>query len=327
MNHLLNFSFSSLKRYSQEFSLIVEALPQAIEHYYRIIDRADNVTKCKLRTALDAPKLLGLEVHILHREDERRLIFEAAFVMTLFLMPLSRKYLWNSVDTLLDRYPPFTKVEEVEQVTLLKYRNMMSIAILVLPPKSKKAHLLDLVTRIVEGNEVRYITGSGETAATRRRVAIYEKEGNIVPLPRPPRKNMADGSVNTPSTSRMMKRENFSLVTSSLKQARNDGEPLHKLVPEALQMSKLEMSNQKESMQRENSPESKRRRADSEANFTEAANVLLLLCSQAGVEGPATRSRTNSIVDYVNSPHERCIVKSEISHEGNGTEQVSIAGR
>ena len=43
----------------------------------------------------------------------------------------------------------------------------MSIAILVLPPKSKKAHLLDLVTRIVEGNEVRYITGSGETAATR----------------------------------------------------------------------------------------------------------------------------------------------------------------
>ena len=76
---------------------------------------------------------------------------------------------------------------------------MMSIAILVLPPKSKKAHLLDLVTRIVEGNEVRYITGSGETAATRRRVMIYELEGNITPLPRPPRKNHIEGGSSSAS--------------------------------------------------------------------------------------------------------------------------------
>merc|ERR1711998_16231 len=161
-----------------------------------------------------------------------------------------------------------------------KYRNMMSIAILVLPPKSKKAHLLDLVTRIVEGNEVRYITGSGETAATRRRVTIYETEGNITPLPRPPRKNNSDGSSSTPSSTRMMKRENFSLVTGSLKQTRNT--------------DLLELSNLKE-----NSPEIKRRRADSEANFTEAANMLLLLCSHHSIEGTVTRSRSNSLVDYV----------------------------
>ena len=65
----------------------------------------------------------------------------------------------------------------------------------VLPPKSKKAHLLDLVTRIVEGNNVKYITGSGETQATRRRVAIYELEGNITPLPRPPRRNFTSISL------------------------------------------------------------------------------------------------------------------------------------
>ena len=161
-------------------------------------------------------------------------------------------------------------------------------------------------------------------------MTIYETEGNITPLPRPPRKNNSDGSSSTPSSTRMMKRENFSLVTGSLKQTRNT--------------DLLELSNLKE-----NSPEIKRRRADSEANFTEvrgfyctagffhcghtfsllvssitlslflyftyfnersphifnqsqAANMLLLLCSHHSIEGTVTRSRSNSLVDYVQGP-------------------------
>jgi hypothetical protein len=39
----------------------------------------------------------------------------------------------------------------------------------------------------VEGNEVKYITGSGQTQPTKDRVTIYEVEGNVTPFKRRPR--------------------------------------------------------------------------------------------------------------------------------------------
>ena len=292
VNHLLEFSFCNLRRYSLEYPLIVQALRESIEHYHSVFENNDNLTKCKLRAALDTPKLLGLDVHLLHREDERRLIFEAAYVMTLFMMPSSRQYIISSIEELTGKYPSFVRVEEKELMTLLKYRNMMAIAILVLPPKSKKAHLLDLVTRIVEGNDVRYITGSGETVSTRRRVTIYETEGNITPLPRPPRRSPNESNMSRlkkevsvsrqsalfPSNSSLLSNDHMKLLTTSTHEGATD------TMEEALS------SNPQSYI-------SKRKRADSEVNFNEAAKVLLLLYSQAGLEGRVTRSRSNSLVE------------------------------
>ena len=292
MNHLLEFSFCNLRRYSLEYPLIVQALRESIEHYYSVFEKNDNLVKCKLRAALDTPKLLGLDVHLLHREDERRLIFEAAYVMTLFMMPSSRPHIISSIEELTGKYPSFVRVDEKELMTLLKYRNMMAIAILVLPPKSKKAHLLDLVTRIVEGNDVRYITGSGETASTRRRVTIYETEGKITPLPRPPRRNLNESDRSRLKKEVSVSRQsallssNSSLVCNSHIRCQN--------------ISTYEcMTDMKEEAMSSTSQSyiTKRKRADSEVNFDEAAKVLLLLCSQAGLEGRVTRSRSNSLVD------------------------------
>jgi hypothetical protein len=269
INHLLDFSFTSLKKYTKEFSTIVNILPNAIENYCKLFESSDGSLKCKLKDALDTPKKLGLEVHALHREDERRLVFEAAFVMTLFMMPAGRIQIWSNVSTLIDKYPMFSRndIDEKELNTLLHFRNMMAVAILVLPPKSKKAHLLDLVTRIVEGNDVRYITGSGETAATRRRVTIYELEGNITPLPRPPRRTLS-GSLSLSS-------DNISYQSDTAS---------HSPTSTTNNMSNRERENKFPSPQNEMDPihfnKYKRPRTESEVNFSEAANVLLLLCSQ-----------------------------------------------
>jgi hypothetical protein len=212
--------------------------------------------------ALDVPKMFGLEVHNLHREDDRRLIFEAAFVLTLYLLPQGQACLWSSTGTLLENYPNFRRVDEREQNILLQYRNVMAVAIMVLAPKSKKAHLLDLVTRIVEGNDIKYITGSGETAATRRRVTIYEHEGNITPLPRPPRKNFPTYFKSSGS------------VVSVSSTTSNSGSSTGSYSSDESEPSKLTVM----------SPinEHKRKRADSEANFNEAANVLMLMCATTG---------------------------------------------
>lgn len=292
VNHLLEFSFCNLRRYSLEYPLIVQALTKSIEHYYNVFENTENLVKCKLRAALDTPKLLGLDVHLLHREDERRLIFEAAYVMTLFMMPSSHQNIISSIDKFMEKYPSFVRVDRKEQMTLLKYRNMMATAILVLPPKSKKAHLLDLVTRIVEGNDVRYITGSGETASTRRRVIIYETEGNITPLPRPPRRSPNESNRNRLKNEVSVTRQSTLSSSKSSLLSNNYVKLQHMSTHES--MTKMEEEALSPSSQ---SFVAKRKRADSEVNFNEAAKVLLLLCSQAGLEGRVTRSRSNSLVE------------------------------
>ncbi len=117
--------------------------------------------------------------------------------MLLSMREENKGIIWQNINILTENYPEFTSCDDKEKSTLLKFRNIMAVAIQVLPPKSKKAHLLDLVTRIVEGSQVRYITGSGETLATRRRVLIYEREGNIVPRKRPNRKPIGSNT-NSP---------------------------------------------------------------------------------------------------------------------------------
>ena len=36
------------------------------------------------------------------------------------MMPISHQYLWSSMDTLMEKYPSFTKVDKKEQMTLMK---------------------------------------------------------------------------------------------------------------------------------------------------------------------------------------------------------------
>ncbi len=64
----------------------------------------------------------------------------------------------------------------------------MKVAMLVITPRLNKGHLIELVTRIVEGTNMKYITGGGQTKETSRRVKIYERESAVRAIPRPNRR-------------------------------------------------------------------------------------------------------------------------------------------
>ena len=138
----------------------------------------------------------------LHRSDEKRLCFEAAFLLLFSNREEADDSKIRTIPAFLQRYPEFkddAMIDTAEQDKLLKFRNMMKLAQIFIPAKNHKEHLMDLVTRLVEGNDQKYVTGSGEKPATRRRVLIYEREGGIRPVPRPPRLNV--NSVPTTSSS------------------------------------------------------------------------------------------------------------------------------
>eukprot|EP01035_Chromulina_nebulosa_P020744 gene20744-26896_t len=163
--------------------------------------RDANSTSRTLKIALDVGKL-----HKVNREQEHRLIVEAAFIVLMYIHVIRNtltidtpkvKFYTNYEDVLATygMFKDFQSIDisEIEQKKLVYFANFMKISVLVMQ-KPKKAHLLDLVTRMAEGRVTKYITGSGQTPFTARRVHIFEVESGVKPTPRPPRKEKKENS-------------------------------------------------------------------------------------------------------------------------------------
>jgi hypothetical protein len=105
--------------------------------------------------------------------------------------PEGKQLFINSHEELLQSYPEFESIqyESDEMEKLLTFRNFMKIACCTMQAHNNKGHLLDIVTRLCEGTPevIKYITGSGERPTTRRRVLIYEREGEVSKISRPER--------------------------------------------------------------------------------------------------------------------------------------------
>ncbi len=108
-------------------------------------------------------KLPSKGMHGLSRVDECRLAFEAAFVALIARKQESRDVCCETLTELLRAYPEFAGVECDKKPDklriLLEFRNWMKIALLVITPEGKKDHLLDLITRLAEGKQKKYIAG------------------------------------------------------------------------------------------------------------------------------------------------------------------------
>ena len=115
------------------------------------------------------------------KKSYQRTCYECAFVMLYNFTTKTKneKLQITSIEQFLEQYPEFANDEHINQEEigkLLVFRNVMCIALQCIPFKKNKNRLLEICTHIAEGNTAKYITGSGQTAATARRVIIYEQE-------------------------------------------------------------------------------------------------------------------------------------------------------
>jgi hypothetical protein len=186
--HLCQVSFSSDVTEDQR---IVDAVRIALEEFNKTltVNQCQEGVSIKLASEI-ASQILSEDIKRLNRRVEKKLIFEAALILLFSIRSPDCGSLQIDMASFLEEYPDFApdRVGQEEAEKLLLFRNMLCVALLLIPARFNKGHLLDLVTRIMEGHHVQYITGSGETAATRRRVKIYETEGGIVARARPLRK-------------------------------------------------------------------------------------------------------------------------------------------
>jgi hypothetical protein len=130
---------------------------------------------------------LGKNVGKMDIRDEYRLVFEAAFVLLYEQLSLVRNRKFINMTGMLEKYPEFGqdwKIDNQERCSLLSFRNHMVLCLSVIPAQQHKNHLMELVTRLAEGRNVKYIVGSGQSDKTSRRVLIYRREGNVRLIPK-----------------------------------------------------------------------------------------------------------------------------------------------
>lgn len=112
-------------------------------------------------------------------------VIKAAIVQYLLFKPSSMFDKLTSVTELIKEYPVFVseQIGEAELQYLLIFRNMMKVALEVIPGKCNK-RLLMSVCSTLEGSGKVYSTGGTQSQSTKRRVLIYEHESHMKRVPR-----------------------------------------------------------------------------------------------------------------------------------------------
>lgn len=169
------------KCFTDDVASVMSMLHQAIPLMDEELRRVKPQNRI-LKLVMDIARSVGFyDIAITKREEEKRLIFEASLVLLLYFNEDLFVRSYSSIENLLEKYPEFEQLDDIGELDkLFHFTNFMICAQVLLPPKGKKSHLLDLVTRIVEGCKHKYVTGGGQTSATALRVLIYEREGGII---------------------------------------------------------------------------------------------------------------------------------------------------
>merc|ERR1711991_616301 len=151
------------------YTFIREILQPRLAELEDIIVTATNPTQVTKKMKNFASSM-GVEP--LSRFNDKFLIVEVALVLLLSSRAEHQK-LKISFEEFIEEQPEFISETPAEQELLHTYRNMLAAALKVIPGKWNSNHLLDLVTRIVEGKDKKYVTGSGATKQTRNRIEVY----------------------------------------------------------------------------------------------------------------------------------------------------------
>ena len=168
-----------------------------------------------LKDHRDMEKVKCVEASKLAKEvsTKARIDLSGCYVLLTFKQMLQDNSSELSVERFLERYPRFATAEDLP--ALLAYRNYMVAALKVMPAKNNKALLMSICARLSEGAGVTYVTGSGQSAATTRRVSIYECEGKVTPEPSRKNKRSTDEESDSSSSKRSRSYDSSSVSVCS----------------------------------------------------------------------------------------------------------------
>ena len=170
ITHLCKISFGPLVSGDGK---IIRALWAALPLFEKRLNSGDPI---HMKIAFEVASSLDINVNEMKTYDERKRCFEAALVLLLSTREEGQKLQWHDTDTFLDEYPDFRCIHDPNEIEkLLNFRNLVRVALALLPARNKKTHIIDLVTKITEGKGAKDALVP-DRMATKLRVAIFDHE-------------------------------------------------------------------------------------------------------------------------------------------------------
>ncbi len=213
----MDWSFSEVVRDRNLLTVLAGAI-EDMEHHIKeavLLGISDPET-LRERIPLDTvpfkfAKKMQIKIQDMAKDDEIRISFQALFLFVLRpYIPIKCDTVFsNSIsivltyclcvyvfltcidktcDEFLEKYPDFKERGSSEQDRLRNSANWMDLSFYTIQPRNNKTFILNLIPRVVEGRNARYITGSGQTKPTTDRVNLFRWEGNCEKIKRPPRR-------------------------------------------------------------------------------------------------------------------------------------------
>ena len=127
-------------------------------------------------------KSIGLDSTILNKEGTLMYALWVTLLNGIRKYKLLTSFKYPTIELFLtnyDYYDKFKHENEIEIKKLWYIANWMSYLFTMVSAKKNKGLAMIVIPKLIEGWNIKYITGSGQTRATTNRVHIFECEGNV----------------------------------------------------------------------------------------------------------------------------------------------------
>jgi len=127
-------------------------------------------------------KSIGLDSTLLNKEGTLMYALWVTLLNGIRKFKLLASFKYPTIELFLnhfDYYDKFKHENELEIKKLWYIANWMSYLFTMVSAKKNKGLAMIVIPKLIEGWNIKYITGSGQTRATTNRVHIFECEGNV----------------------------------------------------------------------------------------------------------------------------------------------------
>jgi hypothetical protein len=122
---------------------------------------------------------IGLDVTTLNKEGILLYALWVVFLSELDKYITEADYKYPTVESFLEAYAGrFSDETESEKRCLWTTANWMNILFRIITARKNKGLVIQVLPKLIEGWDSKYVTGSGQTKATANRVHLFETEGN-----------------------------------------------------------------------------------------------------------------------------------------------------
>jgi hypothetical protein len=155
----------------------VEEEDRWIELYTEAVNEYVRTGRVKELDFFNIAVSIKLDLNYLNKEG--RLMY-TLWVILLGAMrsTYSNEYKYPTMQSFLTAYPEFAVEDDSERNNLWQSANWMAILFTMITARKNKGLVMQVIPKLIEGWEAKYVTGSGQTKCTARRVHIFEVEGN-----------------------------------------------------------------------------------------------------------------------------------------------------